>query len=68
MRVTVDSNLCQAYANCISFAPEVFELDDTRGIAVVRQPDPPAELHDAVNQAVALCPTRAISTTGSPGG
>lgn len=62
MRVSVDPNLCQAYANCVTVAPDVFELDDESEIAVVRLPEPPAELHDAVEQAVALCPTRAIST------
>lgn len=68
MHVSVDPNLCQAYANCVTIAPDVFELDDALGIAVVRQPDPPAELHDAVTQSVALCPTRAISAVDNPGG
>jgi ferredoxin len=63
MRVSVDPNVCQAYANCVTFAPAVFELDDARGVAVVRTPEPPHELHDAVEQAIALCPTRAISAT-----
>lgn len=63
MRVSVDPNVCQAYANCVTFAPDVFELDDASGVAVVRMPEPPAELHDAVEQAIALCPTRAISAT-----
>lgn len=61
MRVEVDASLCQAYANCVSVAPDVFDLDDASGIAVVLQPDPPPELHDAVAQAVALCPVRAIT-------
>jgi ferredoxin len=63
MRVSVDPDVCQAYANCVTFAPEVFELDDASGVAVVRVPEPPGELHDAVEQAIALCPTRAISAT-----
>jgi ferredoxin len=61
MHVSVDSSLCQAYANCVTVAPDVFYLDDDSGIAVVRVPEPPAELDAAVEQAVALCPTRAIS-------
>lgn len=61
MHVSVDPNLCQAYANCVTVAPEVFELDDVRGIAFVKLPGPPPELRDAVEQAVALCPMRAIS-------
>jgi ferredoxin len=46
----------------VSVAPEVFELDETAGLAVVRLAEPPLELHARVEQAVALCPTRAITT------
>jgi ferredoxin len=63
MRVSVDPGLCQAYANCVTFAPDVFELDEASGIAVVRLPEPPPKLREAVEQAVALCPTRAIRAT-----
>ena len=60
MHVTVDTRLCQAYANCVAAAPEVFELDEVTGVAVVLIADPPDRLRHAVEQAVALCPTRAI--------
>ena len=70
MHVTVDTRLCQAYANCVAAAPEVFELDEATGVAVVLVPDPPDGLRQAVKQAVALCPTRAIfaSEDGGTGG
>jgi ferredoxin len=66
MRVTVDGSLCQAYANCVSVAPEVFDLDEATGTAVVLVTDPPTELHGAVQQAEALCPTRAIAVITEP--
>ena len=67
MHVAVDTGLCQAYANCVAVAPEVFDLDDASGVAVVLIPDPPDALRQAVKQAVALCPTRAIFA-GEDGG
>ena len=63
MRVTVDPGLCQAYANCVTVAPTVFELDDQSDVAVVVMPEPPPELRGAIEQAVALCPVRAITMT-----
>ena len=69
MRVSVDPALCQAYANCVAYAPDVFELDEANGVAVVLLPEPPPELRDSVQQAIALCPTRAISVRDEqPGG
>jgi ferredoxin len=65
MHVAVDTGRCQAYANCVAIAPAVFDLDDDGVVAVVLLPDPPAELREAVEQAVALCPTRAITVTGN---
>jgi ferredoxin len=60
MRVSVDPELCQAYANCVAAAPDVFDLSDTTGLAVVLRPDPPPELHSAVQEAVRLCPVQAV--------
>lgn len=61
MRVTVDQTKCNAYANCVMEAPEVFELDDATGLAVVTQDSPPEELRAKVEAAARLCPVRAIS-------
>jgi ferredoxin len=65
MHVTVDTGLCQAYGNCVAAAPEVFELDAASGLATVLMPEPPERLSAAVEQAVALCPTRAISVSAA---
>ena len=59
MRVRVDPDLCEANGVCVSFAPEVFELqpDDT---LLVRIPIPPEELRAVVEDAAAGCPRAAI--------
>jgi ferredoxin len=60
VRVSVDLDLCQGYANCVTTAPDVFALDETAGLAVVRIAEPPVELERAVQDAARLCPMRAI--------
>ena len=59
MRVRVDPDLCEANGVCVSFAPEVFELqpDDA---TVVLIPTPPAGMRAAVEDAAAGCPRAAI--------
>lgn len=61
MRVVVDLSRCQGYANCVGVAPEIFDLDEATGQALVIQPEPGEELHDAARAAVAGCPVQAIS-------
>jgi ferredoxin len=60
MRVEVDPDVCGGFGTCVSTAPQVFELGDD-GYAVVLLPDVPEELEAAVQDAVGLCPTRAIT-------
>ncbi len=60
MRVEIDADLCGGFGTCVGKAPTVFELTDD-GYAVVLLPDVPEELEAAVQEAVALCPTHAIS-------
>jgi len=59
VRVRVDPELCEANGVCVSFAPEVFELqtDDTLLVLI---PMPPEELRTAVEDAAAGCPRAAI--------
>ena len=61
MRVTVDLSRCQGYANCVSTAPEIFDLDDDSGQAVVLTPEVGTDQLDAARQAVDMCPAQAIS-------
>jgi len=59
MRVVVDLNRCQAYAQCCYAAPESFEL---RGAEIlVYDPAPKPEQRSRIERAVQACPVRAIS-------
>jgi ferredoxin len=60
MNVTVDQRICREYANCVIESPEVFDLDDATGKALVQIPAPDAQLHSAVRAAAAACPVHAI--------
>jgi ferredoxin len=62
MRVEVDADICGGFGTCVGKAPQVFELTDD-GYAVVLLSDVPQELEAAVQEAVALCPTHAITIT-----
>ncbi|WP_336488064.1 ferredoxin [Methylobacterium nigriterrae] len=59
MRVVVDLNRCQGYAQCCYAAPEHFVL---RGHEILfYDPEPPAEKRAEIARAVQACPVRAIS-------
>jgi ferredoxin len=57
VRVTVDEGACAATGECERICPQVFSVDD---IAKVIDPAPPQDLHGAVREAEAACPTGAI--------
>lgn len=59
-RVVLDEDLCQGHAMCELEAPDVFQVPK-RGVVEVVDPEPPDELRDAVEMAVEMCPTRALS-------
>jgi len=60
MRITIDTALCNGYGNCVITAPDVFDLDPTTDIAVVRDQNAADLDPDAVREAAADCPVRAI--------
>ncbi|MFZ0040240.1 MAG: ferredoxin [Solirubrobacteraceae bacterium] len=60
MRVVVDLSRCQGYANCVSTAPDIFDLDEATAQAIVIDSDPGPELQEAARQAVLSCPVQAI--------
>ena len=59
-RVVLDEDLCQGHAMCELEAPDVFRVPK-RGVVEIVDPEPPDELRDAVETAVEMCPTRALS-------
>ncbi|MEV5240082.1 ferredoxin [Streptomyces cinnamoneus] len=58
MRVVVDLNRCQGYAQCAFLAPRVFELHGDE--ALLYTPTVPAGQHERVLRAAAACPVQAI--------
>jgi ferredoxin len=59
MRIVVDLNRCQAYAQCCFLAPGVFMLHGEE--ALWYDPAPDAEQRERVRQAAAACPVQAIT-------
>jgi ferredoxin len=60
MRVTVDQDACVCSGQCVLAAPDVFDQSD-EGFVMLRDADPPPELHEDVRQAAATCPALAIT-------
>jgi ferredoxin len=59
MRVQVDLNRCQLYAQCCFLAPDIFKLEGEE--ALVYHPSPEEGMREKVLKAAAACPTRAIT-------
>jgi ferredoxin len=59
LRVVVDLNRCQGYAQCCYAAPDAFALHGHE--ILVYDPAPPAGRRGAIERAVQACPVRAIS-------
>jgi ferredoxin len=60
MRVVVDYDRCESNAVCMGILPEVFEVRDDNFLYVLNE-NPPEQYRDKLLQAVASCPTRAVS-------
>jgi ferredoxin len=60
MKVVIDYDACASNALCMDILPEVFEVRDD-GFLYVLEENPAEELRDKLNEAVAACPTAAIS-------
>jgi ferredoxin len=62
VRIEIDFDKCIGIGSCEAILPEVFEVSD-EGQVNVLQPEPPEALADKVREAVASCPTGAISVS-----
>jgi ferredoxin len=58
-QIIVDWDECEANAVCESIVPEIFSVDDNDMLQVSND-RPPAELLDKVQEAVDMCPKRAL--------
>ncbi|MFE7612418.1 ferredoxin [Streptomyces celluloflavus] len=60
MKITLDADACCGAGQCVLIAPEVFDQRDEDGVVVLLDAEPPAERHDAVCEAAAICPAAVI--------
>lgn len=60
LKVTIDLNACQGYVCCVMEAPEVFDINDEAGKALLLQERPSDALRGKVDAAVRACPARAV--------
>lgn len=60
MKVLADTGKCEGYANCIVAAPDVFALDVDLIVEVIDE-QPGEDKRGAVEEAVRVCPTGALS-------
>ncbi len=58
MRLVVDLNRCQGYAQCVPLAPQVFKLMGDEALAY--DPNPDESQRQRVARAAASCPVQAI--------
>lgn len=65
MRLVVDLNRCQGYAQCAFLAPDVFAMHGEE--ALVYDPRAEQEQRERVARAVAACPVQAITADGLDG-
>ncbi|MBA6433583.1 MULTISPECIES: ferredoxin [unclassified Streptomyces] len=65
MRIVVDLNRCQGYAQCAFLAPDVFAMHGEEALLYDARPDD-ARRADVL-RAVAACPVRAITVEGAGG-
>jgi ferredoxin len=59
MKVAVDEERCRGHGVCVTLCPEVFRLTDD-GYSEAYQPDVPADLSEAAQEAIECCPEQAI--------
>jgi ferredoxin len=64
MRAVIDLAACQAYANCVIEAPEIFDLHESTGKVIVLIDEIPDDLAEEARRAAASCPVKAIEFEG----
>jgi ferredoxin len=59
--IRIDRSLCMGSGQCLWYAPNTFDQDDSTVAVVIDQHGDP---EDQVRTAIASCPTQAISVVG----
>jgi ferredoxin len=66
MKIKADTAVCIGAGMCALTVPEVFDQSEDDGTVVLLDPEPSASQEAAVRRAVQLCPSGALSVSGSP--
>lgn len=61
MPIHVDETRCIGAGNCALLAPDLFDQRDHDGVAIVLDPDPPADMTELLDQVIQRCPSGAIT-------
>lgn len=61
MKIVADTTRCVSAGMCALTVPAVFDQSEEDGTVVLLDAEPPAALHAAVERAVRLCPSGALS-------
>ena len=61
MKVIVDKDTCTGCGLCVDECPDVFEMDEDEGVAVVKVTEVPSDLEECAKDAADGCPVEAIS-------
>lgn len=62
-KVIADVEICQGYGNCITNAPDVFDIDDDGKVVVLLDIIDDAD-RTRVQEAARSCPVNALTVTG----
>lgn len=60
MRIELDLDSCLGYGNCVVEAPELFDFDEDRNVAVVLVEQPSDDQLEDARRAVQVCPAAAL--------
>lgn len=59
-KVKIDEATCVACGVCVDMAPEIFKIDEDKGVAVVIKEEVDGELLEKAKEAAENCPSGAI--------
>ncbi|NBE50017.1 ferredoxin [Streptomyces boluensis] len=60
LQITVDLEGCKGYACCMMEAPELFDIDDETGKAILLEERPSADRAEEAERAARSCPASVI--------